>query len=65
MKELNNMRTHNITTLASEIYDKLANNTNYEQFDINECEDAYVDERAGVIIINYHDKSFKVIITEN
>ena len=45
------MRTHNITTLASEIYDKLANNTDNDMFDPNEVglEDMFVDENAGTI----------------
>ena len=60
------MRTHNITTLASEIYDKLANNTNNEMFDPNEygLEDMYVDETAAVITIKYHDKTFEVVVRE-
>lgn len=61
------MRTHNITTLASEIYDKLANNTEHDMFDPNELglEDMYVDENAGTITIKYHDKSFVVVIRED
>lgn len=61
------MRTHNISTLASELYDKLANNTNNEMFDTNEegLEDMYVDETAGVITIKYHDKTFEVVVRES
>ena len=60
------MRTHNISTLASEIYDKLANNTNNDIFDPNELglEDMFVDENAGTITINYHDKSFVITVRE-
>lgn len=61
------VRTHNISTLASELYDKLANNTNNEMFDANEegLEDMYVDETAGVITIKYQDKTFEVIVRES
>lgn len=61
------MRMHNISTLAGEIYDKLANNTEHEMFDVNDydLEDMYVDETAGTITIKYQDKSFKIIITED
>lgn len=58
------MRTHNISTLAGEIYDKLANNTQHEIFDVNECEDIMVDETMGIITITYQDKTFEVVIRE-
>lgn len=60
------MRTHNITTLADEIYDKLANNTKNEQFDPNEygLEKLEFDYERGVITIGYQDKTFEVIIRE-
>ena len=58
------MRTHNITTLTGEIYDKLADNTNYEMFDASEVEDMFVSEDAGVIVIKYHDKDFEVVVRE-
>ena len=58
------MRTHNISTLVGEIYDKLANNTMHEMFDVNECEDIVVDETMGIITITYHDKTFEVVVRE-
>ena len=60
------MRTHNIYTLAGEIYDKLANNTEHDMFDANEygLEDMYVDENAGTITIKYQDKTFEVVVRE-
>lgn len=60
------MRTHNITTLADEIYDKLANNTKNEQFDPNEygLEKLELDSEWGVITIGYQDKTFEVVIRE-
>lgn len=59
--------THNITTLAEQIYDKLANNTDNEMFDCNDMElkDMSVDYNAGVIHIEYDDKSFDVVIRES
>ncbi len=61
------MRTHNISTLASEIYDKLANNTNNDMFDPNEMglEDMYIDEARGVITIKYQDKTFEIVVRES
>ena len=58
------MRTHNISTLVGEIYDKLANNTMHEMFDVDECEDIMVDEMSGVITITYQDKAFEVVVRE-
>ena len=60
------MRTHNITTLTSEVYDKLANNTNFEMFDPNEAglEHMEVNENAGVITIKYQDKTFEIVVRE-
>ena len=60
------MRTHNIYALTNEIYDKLANNTSYEQFDCNEygLDDFYVDAQAGQITIKYQDKEFVLTISE-
>lgn len=58
------MRTHNISTLVGEIYDKLANNTMHEMFDVDECEDIVVDETRGVITITYQDKTFEVVVRE-
>lgn len=60
------MRMHNITTLTGEIYDKLANNTNFEMFDPNEVglEHMEVDENAGVITIEYQDKTFEIVVRE-
>ena len=60
------MRNHNITTLADEIYDKLANNTQNEQFDPNEygLENMEVDRTMGVITIEYQDKAFELLIRE-
>ena len=60
------MRTHNVTTLADEIYDKLANNTKNEQFDPNEygLERLELDNERGAITIEYQDKTFEVIIRE-
>lgn len=60
------MRTHNITTLADEIYDKLANNTKNEQFDPNEygLEKLELDHERSVITIGYQDKTFEVVIRE-
>lgn len=60
------MRTHNITTLADEIYDKLANNTQHEQFDSNEygLENMEVNHERGIITIEYQDKAFEVVIRE-
>lgn len=60
------MRTHNITTLADEIYDKLANNTQNEQFNPNEygLENMEVDHERGVITIEYQDKAFELVIRE-
>ena len=54
------MRTHNITTLADEVYDKLANNTNNDMFDPTEygLENMEVDRTRGVITIEYQDKAF-------
>lgn len=52
------MRTHNIYTLINEIYDKLANNTSYDQFNCDEygLNEFYVDAEAGEIVIEYQDK---------
>lgn len=60
------MRTHNITTLIDEIYDKLANNTMHEQFNADEygLENMEVDHERGVITIEYQDKVFEVVIRE-
>lgn len=60
------MRTHNITTLADEIYDKLANNTKNEQFDPNEygLEKLELDYERGIITIEYQDKTFEVVVRE-
>ena len=60
------MRTHNITTLADEIYDKLANNTENEQFDVNEygLENMELDYERSVITIEYQDKTFELVIRE-
>lgn len=60
------MRQHNITTLANEVYDKLANNTDNEMFDPNDpdLENMYVDNERGVITIEYQDKTFEVVIRE-
>lgn len=60
------MRTHNITTLVDEIYDKLANNTKNEQFNPNEygLENMEVDSVRGVITIEYQDKAFELVIRE-
>ena len=60
------MRTHNITTLADEIYDKLANNTKNEQFDPNEygLEKLELDYERSVITIGYQDKTFEVVVRE-
>lgn len=58
------MRTHNLSTLTGEIYDKLANNTIHEMFDVDECEDIMVDEIRGVITITYQDKTFEVVVRE-
>lgn len=60
------MRTHNITTLADEIYDKLANNTQNEQFNPDEygLENMEVDSTRGVITIEYQDKAFELVIRE-
>lgn len=60
------MRTHNITTLADEVYDKLANNTKNGQFDPNEygLEKLELDRERGVITIEYQDKTFEVVIRE-
>ena len=60
------MRTHNITTLADEIYDKLANNTMNDMFDPNEygLEHMELDVERGVITIKYQDKTFEVVVRE-
>ena len=60
------MRHHNITTLADEIYDKLANNTKNEQFNPDEygLENMEVDSTRGVITIEYQDKAFELVIRE-
>lgn len=60
------MRAHSITTLADEIYDKLANNTQNEQFNPNEygLENMEVDRERGVITIEYQDKAFELVIRE-
>ncbi len=60
------MRTHNITTLTDEIYDKLANNTMHEMFDIGEygLENMEVDSNRGIITIEYQDKKFELVIRE-
>lgn len=60
------MRTHNITTLTDEIYDKLANNTIHEVFDPNEygLENMEVDNTRGVITIEYQDKAFEIVVRE-
>lgn len=60
------MRTHNISTLTGEVYDTLAHNTDYPQFDINEygLDDMVVDEDNGKIWILYHDKEFEITINE-
>ena len=62
----NNMRTHNITTLADEVYDKLANNTSNDMFDPTEygLENMEVDRTRGVITIEYQDKAFELVIKE-
>lgn len=60
------MRTHNTTTLASEIYDKLANNTMHEMFDPDEygLEHMELDGERGVITIEYQDKAFEIVVRE-
>lgn len=60
------MRTHNITTLTDEVYDKLANNTMHEQFNADEygLENMEVDHERGVITIEYQDKAFELVIRE-
>lgn len=60
------MRTHNITTLTDEIYDKLANNTMHEIFNPDEygLENMAVDSTSGVITIEYQDKTFEVVVRE-
>lgn len=60
------MRTHNIYTLTNEIYDKLANNTSYDQFNCDEygLNEFYVDAEAGEIVVEYQDKKFIVKINE-
>lgn len=60
------MRTHNITTLTDEIYDKLANNTMHEMFNPDEygLENMEVDHERGVITIEYQDKAFELVIRE-
>ncbi len=60
------MRTHNITTLTDEVYDKLANNTMHEQFNADEygLENMEVDSVRGVITIEYQDKAFELVIRE-
>lgn len=60
------MRHHNITTLADEIYDKLANNTQNEQFNPDEygLENMEVDSTRGVITIEYQDKAFEIVVRE-
>lgn len=60
------MRTHNITTLTSEIYDTLFRNTKSEQFDCDDVDlqNFYVDETAGCIYLEYQDKAFEVVIRE-
>lgn len=58
---------HNITTLAEQIYDKLANNTDNDMFDVNDIDlvDMSVDYSSGVIHIEYHQKKFDVVIRES
>lgn len=60
------MRTHNITTLTDEIYDKLANNTMHEMFDASEygLENMEVDSNMGIITIEYQDKKFELVVRE-
>lgn len=60
------MRTHNITTLADEIYDKLANNTKNEMFNPDEygLENMEIDSTRGVITIEYQDKAFEIVVRE-
>lgn len=60
------MRTHNITTLADEVYDKLANNTDNDMFDPTEygLKNMEVDRTRGVITIEYQDKAFELLIME-
>lgn len=58
------MRHHNITTLANEIYDKLANNTDNEMFDVNEPNSVELDCERAIITIEYQDKTFEVVIRE-
>ena len=60
------MRTHNVTTLTSEIYDTLFRNTKSEQFDCDEVglRNFYVDETAGCIYLEYQDRAFEVVIRE-
>lgn len=60
------MRHHNITTLADEVYDKLADNTKNEQFNPDEygLENMEVDSTRGVITIEYQDKTFELVIRE-
>lgn len=60
------MRTHNVTTLTDEIYDKLANNTMHEMFNPDEygLENMEIDHERGVITIEYQDKAFEVVIRE-
>ena len=57
---------HNITTLTDQIYDKLANNTEHDQFDVadSDLEDMFVDATRGVITIEYEDKTFEVVVRE-
>lgn len=60
------MRTHNITTLTDEIYDKLANNTMHEMFNPDEygLENMEVNHERGVITIEYQDKAFEIVVRE-
>lgn len=60
------MKEHNIETLTSEVYDKLANNTNYDMFDCNaeDLDRFEMDGGKGKIYIEYPDKKFEVTIRE-
>lgn len=57
---------HNITTLTDQIYDKLANNTEHDQFNVNDYDlkDMFVDTTRGVITIEYEDKTFEIVVRE-
>ena len=44
--------------LLNTIYDTLMQNTQHEQFDINELEDTFIDNESNTITLEYKDVTY-------